>query len=450
MRNAIRSLVFLFVFAGVAAADTFDAAALEAARAYADQAKSGAVVVRAEGNVIAAWGAVDRKLELYSVRKSLYAALWGIAVERKLVNVEATLEELGVDDLEPLTAAEKKARLIDLLHARSGVYHRSAYAPSDMEQSLPARGSHPPDTFWFYNNWDFNVAGALLEKVTGKPMGTLFNEWIAQPLAMEDYRPDDVYPVREPGLSRWPALTFRMSARDLARFGQLWLDEGKWKGKQIVPSQWIKRASASVSNTGSPGQGYGMMWWTYDKGSLDAERYPSASRVRVLMGRGTGGQVVAVIPEAKVVIVHRADTDNGRSVNGRDVWTLIDKVVGARRSGPSAARLAPAPVQPFASQLPPFVWPTAITLDDAAMQRVAGEYEFAPKMTARVFLDSGRLYAFMPGQGEAELFAISPSEFFVRVDPTVRVRFDAAENGAVTAARVMMKGREMVGKRKGE
>ena len=154
------------------------------------------------------------------MRKSLYSAMWGIADSRKLIDLNATLATLGVDDDPPLTNDEKAARLIDLLQARSGVYHASAYAPADQEAGLPARGSHAPGTFWAYNNWDFNVAGTMLERVGGKPLGVLFDEWIARPTAMEDFSPDDVFAMREPGSSRWPALTFRMSARDLARFGQ--------------------------------------------------------------------------------------------------------------------------------------------------------------------------------------------------------------------------------------
>ena len=423
----------LFAIALFSLCQGFDDAKLDAVRAFADEKQSAAVIVVSHGNVVAAWGAVDRKLELHSVRKSLYAAMWGIAEARGLVKLDATLADLGIDDLQPLTAEEKKARLIDLLHARSGVYHPSADAPSDQQEALPPRGSHPPDTFWFYNNWDFNVSGALLEKVGGKPLGVLFDEWIAKPTGMEDFTPEDVFAFREPGVSRWPALTFRISARDLARFGQLWLDRGRWEGKQIVPAAWIERAWTPASNTGEPGQGYGVMWWTYDAGSLNAQRYPNASRYRINVGRGTGGQGIVVIPEADLVIVHRADTDHGRQVSGRDIWSMIDQILGAR-TAPEVKPVA------FASQLPAFEWPEPIAL--ASFDAFVGSYDIGRGMTARVFVDRGKLYAFMPGKGEAELFAISPTEFYVRVDPTARLRFDG--NRVIATIR----GREIIGTRK--
>jgi len=426
----------------------YDAAALAETRAVADEAHSAAVFAVADGRVIAAWGGVDRKLELHSMRKSIYAALWGIAEARGLVRLDATLAELGVDDLQALTDEEKRARLIDLLHARSGVYHPAAYATADQEEARPARGSHARDTFWFYNNWDFNVAGALLERVTGKPLGIVIDEWLAKPLGMQDYAPSDVFAALEPHVSRWPALTIRMSARDLARFGELWLNEGRWNGRQLVPAAYIARASAPASSTGAPGQGYAMMWWTYDAGSVDAKQYPNASRVRLLLARGLGGHVLAIVPDAHLVIVHRADTDHGRRVPGAAVWTIIDRILGARRGVPiRRARASAVRIEPFASQLAPFVWPHAVAISPRAMQNVAGDYELRPGVVAHVFIEDGRLFASMPGRGEAELFATSPTDFFVRVDAGTTIHFDLDDAGVAARVRVTIGGKELVARR---
>jgi CubicO group peptidase (beta-lactamase class C family) len=414
----------------------FDAQALEAVREQADKAQSGAVMVVYRGRVLAAWGDVSRKLELHSVRKSLYAALYGIAAEKGLVDVNETLAELGVDDLSALTADEKKARLEDLLYARSGVYHPSAYSPSDQDEERPKRGAHAPGTHWFYNNWDFNVAGALLERAANKPLGQLFDEWIARPTGMEDFASSDVVATYEPRTSRWPALTFRMSARDLARFGQMWMDE------ELVPAEWIARASQPRSQLQAPGEGYGMMWWTFAKGSLSAERYPNLTRYAMLQARGTGGQALTLIPELDLVFVHRGDTDHGRQVRGRDVWLMLEAIVAARRGEPPAnARFTALQPVPLASQLPPLEWPEFITLDTATRDAVLGRYQFAPNVVAEVFLHEGKLYVFMPGEGEAELFAKSPTEFMVRVDPGAKIRI---EGGKVF---VTMQGRELIGVR---
>ncbi len=99
---------------------------------------------------MAEWGATDRRISGHSVRKSLVSALYGVAVGKGLVDVHRTLAELGVDDAKPpLSDQEKQARLVDLLTARSGIYHNSVKA--DFERDRPARHAHRPDTYFYYN-----------------------------------------------------------------------------------------------------------------------------------------------------------------------------------------------------------------------------------------------------------------------------------------------------------
>ena len=98
-----------------------------------------------------------------------------------------TLAELQIDDIQGLTSEEKQAKVIDLLTARSGVYHPSAYSTRSMEKTLPARGSHPPGTFWFYQNWDFNTLATIFKQETGQGVFKAFAEHLANPLQLEDF-----------------------------------------------------------------------------------------------------------------------------------------------------------------------------------------------------------------------------------------------------------------------
>lgn len=419
----------------------FDAQALEEARASADKLQSAAVMVVYRGRVLVAWGDVARKLELHSVRKSLYAAMYGAATKRGLIDVTDTLAELGVDDLQTLTPDERKATLEDLLYARSGVYHFAAYAPADQARNRPARGSHAPGTRWFYNNWDFNVAGALLERAAKQPLGNAFAEWIATPIGMEDYQPSDVFAALEPRTSRWPAYIFRMSARDLARFGQLWLQRGEWEGREVIPAAWIDRASTPRSPMKNPADGYAMMWWTHAAGALPAERYPHLTRHAMIRGSGTGGQSVTIVPALDLVYVHRGDTDHDRQVDSRHIWSLLEQIVAARRGEPTHAAAVPLRPVALTSQLPAFTLPTPVPVSPAALDAVTGRYQFTPDLIVTVYTHQGRLFATVPGLAEAELFAKSPTEYFIRIDPSGYVHF----NGDTVRARIA--GREMSGKR---
>jgi CubicO group peptidase (beta-lactamase class C family) len=80
---------------------------------------------------------------------------------------ERTLAELGIDDEPPvLTSVERQATILDLLRARSGVYHDAARETPAMRSRRPLRGSHAPGSLFYYNNWDFNVLGAVFQKLT--------------------------------------------------------------------------------------------------------------------------------------------------------------------------------------------------------------------------------------------------------------------------------------------
>ena len=104
----------------------------------------------------------------------------GIAVEDGKGNPNSTLQDLDIDDNEPsLTQEEKQARVIDLLRARSGVYHPALYESPGMSARKPKRSSHPPRSFWYYNNWDLNALGSIFEKATKSPIFQEFKEQIA-------------------------------------------------------------------------------------------------------------------------------------------------------------------------------------------------------------------------------------------------------------------------------
>lgn len=410
----------------------FSRVALDEARAKADSLGSAAVLVVTDGRVVAAWGDLDRPFEAYSVRKSLVSALYGIAVERDLVELDVTLADLGIDDREGLTDIERSARVADLLAARSGVYHPAAYSPSGMEAGLPARGSHAPGTYWYYNNWDFNVAGVILERETGLPVRQAFGAWIADPIGMEDYDPEDGYDAYEPSKSIHPAQTFRISARDLARLGQLYLEDGRWNGEQIVPASWIERSTRVVSDIGG-GQGYGLMWWVYPAGTLPADVYSEVWRYDVIQARGSGGQALFVIPGADLVVVHRSDHERGRSVDGLDVWKLVDRIVGARTGEPVAdPALTALDPFPLSGALPEWEPPVLSPLDPATVDALVGAYEFGPGAIGRVYVHEGDPYIHVPGEGEGELFQTPDGTLTVRVEAGVTIEPRRDGSGEVT------------------
>jgi CubicO group peptidase (beta-lactamase class C family) len=166
---------------------------LTAAKAFGEQIGSAAVMIVDNGVVIAAWGDLTLNYHCHSMRKSLISALYGIYSAEGVIDLSKTLAECGINELTPLTEDEQQATVADLLKARSGVYLPAAGEDQSMIDTRPGRGSHPHDTFWYYNNWDFNALGTIFDQETGEPsIYEAFDRRIAEPIGMQDYRPEEL------------------------------------------------------------------------------------------------------------------------------------------------------------------------------------------------------------------------------------------------------------------
>jgi CubicO group peptidase (beta-lactamase class C family) len=231
-----------------------------------------------------------------------------------------------LDDKGGLTAEEKEATIRELLEARSGVYHAAAYETEGMKEKRPQRGSFPHGTHWYYNNWDFNVLGAIFEKCTGLKIADSFHDRIAAPIGMQDFSKSDVVYVYE-GTSIYPAYTFRMSARDMARFGLLYLRNGEWGDQQIVPKAWVKDSTTGYSSAG-PGLDYGYLWWVARGWMLGNKIDRPGFRAD-----GHGGQYIIVLPDDKLVISHVSNHDRTKRDSIKPFQEFLRLLLDAKSPG---------------------------------------------------------------------------------------------------------------------
>jgi CubicO group peptidase (beta-lactamase class C family) len=301
----------------------------EAYRFFASLPPASLIVID-RGRVVASWGDSARRVKLSSIRKSFLSALYGKPVASGAIDLDTTLESLGIDDAPPLTQSEKQATVRMLLEARSGIYHSYVRGTPYMRSQMPARGSHAPGSFWSYNNWDFNTLGGIYERKTGRTIGNAFATDIATPLQMQDFRPEDMYYLRssenanEFARSNYPAYHFRLTARDMARFGYLFLRNGVWNGKQVIGSDWIKQSTISYSETKGFGEGfgYGYLWWVNGYG-LSAT---------AISARGALGKYIVIIPARDLVVAfanHVEFPDDAQSMQTIDTKKMPDVPIPA-------------------------------------------------------------------------------------------------------------------------
>ena len=273
---------------------------LAEARRFSDQIGSDAVVIVDRGGVAAQWGAVARNHLVQSIRKSFLSALYGIYVDEGVIDLQITLADLGIDEIPPgLTDVEKQATVEHLLQARSGIYHEAVAEMDKMKARRPARGSHAPGTFWYYNNWDFNALGTIFEQRTGIGLYDALEQRLGKPLQMQDFTADLGRCSYQKARSAHPVHHFAMSARDVARFGLLYLRRGRWRDRQVVPASWVDRSTIPYSDVGDERRGYGYMWWTGKPKAFGGHA--------LYMARGGEGHALYVVPTLDVVVVHRVD-----------------------------------------------------------------------------------------------------------------------------------------------
>ena len=261
------------------------------------------VMILRHGKVIAeAWWAPEDATKphvLWSLSKSFTSTAVGLAVEEGKLSIEDRVVGFFPDDL-PGEPSEnlRKMQVKDLLTMSTGhadepnVRQSQDWIKSFLAHPLP----HPPGTFFRYNTPATFMQSAIVQKVTGKTVVDYLQSRLFDPLGIQPPRWD----TNPQGISLGGYGLF-LKTEDIAKFGQLYLQNGKWEGKQLIPATWVQQAtSKQVSNGDNPSsdwnQGYGFQFWR--------------CRHNAFRGDGKDGQFCVVLPDQDAVVVMTANTTN--------------------------------------------------------------------------------------------------------------------------------------------
>jgi hypothetical protein len=188
------------------------------------------------------------------------------------------------------------------------------------------------------------------------------------------------------------------------------------------------------------------MWWTYQAGSpFTTARYPLLGKYTFYRALGTGEQGLWVIPDADLVVVHRADTDHSRSVGSEKHWKLVESILAARQSEaaiPPATRPELTPLRPIAlsSQLSPPTLPVYRDLPASTVSDYLGDYavphgptefvgrKLTPGGTIKVFLFDRKPYMHLPGVGDLQMFPDGKDTFTARAVLGLAISFERAKD----------------------
>lgn len=218
----------------------------------------------------------------FSVSKSFVSALAGIAIgEGKIRSADQPVTDFIPELLENDTAF-RQITIDHLLNMRSGVRFNEGYQSpfADMAKYyygtnlqryiLKLKIERPPDEAYNYQSVNTLLLGMALERATGKPLNEYLSEKLWKPLGMSTDVGWSIDSERHGTIKSFCCLD--APARDFARFGRLYLNNGRWQGKQIVPEKWVKETMQIVKDS-RDGQGYSYTrhWRVKDDGAIFAK-----------------------------------------------------------------------------------------------------------------------------------------------------------------------------------
>ncbi|KZL14632.1 serine hydrolase [Pseudovibrio sp. Ad26] len=246
----------------------WDAKGLDVVFNYAASLSTDSFMIITDGQRVGAFGDLSKPYSIHSIRKPLLSALFGqkLASPTNKLHPDATLLELGIDDAPiSLTELQRQTTVRHLLHSVSGINHPAA-ASGSLQADIDRRLGHTENqlgTIWAYNNWDYNALTTVFENTTGSEVAEAFDIGIAQPVGMQDFERSAVSYTFDPQQSEHRAAMFKMSSRDLARIGNLYLNRGLAGRQHILEENWTSLITSDFTETGLGGLrgGHGYLWW---------------------------------------------------------------------------------------------------------------------------------------------------------------------------------------------
>ena len=230
---------------------------------------------------------------LYSLSKSFTSTAIGLLVKEGKLTVEDKVISFFPDHLPAaphsnlLQMKVKHLLTMNTGHAEDTMPQLRASANEWTNTFLAQPVTFEPGTHFLYNTGASYMLGAIVYKITGQTLEAYLGPRLFQPLEIKGYDWE-----KSPQGLNTAGYGLRIKTEDIARFGQLYLQKGKWKGKEILPENWVHEATSyqtkSQEGSGDWSQGYGYQFWRCKPGFY--------------RGDGAYGQFCIVMPEQDVVL----------------------------------------------------------------------------------------------------------------------------------------------------
>jgi len=233
---------------------------------------------------------------LQSCTKSFTSILTGIALDKNyLDSINQTFNSIYPDNF--VTHEDKRNITIrNALTMKTGIdfingdHTEELYGTEEgsVDYILSLPGNYDPGIVYQYNDGSPHLVSAAIQEKYEKPLSVFADDFLFKPLGITDWK----WEASKDGIT-FGAFSLFLKPRDVAKFGQLLLQNGRWGDQQIVDSSWIAEATRPWVTTDSPGSSYGYYFWVFPA----FEGYAAV---------GHGGQFILVVPSKMLVVIYTA------------------------------------------------------------------------------------------------------------------------------------------------
>lgn len=281
-------------------------------------AKTGMVV--RHGRVVGEWYFDDAKPTsrylVYSTSKSFASTAAGLAIYDGKLSLDTTVGEVLPD----VTPAEKRQVTVrQLLSMTSGVHKEptmNTMADLFAYSLYKAPMDDKPGEKWDYNNTGLAILSPVIKKATGQRLDQLLNKRVFQPIGIgaDDWSWDsrEDLPLSYSGL--------HITARSLARFGLLFLRDGKWQDKSILPPDWVAQATRPSQKLNPS---YGFLWW-----NNSTNKWPGVP-ADAYAALGAFDNNLLIVPSLDLIVIRQIGDDSAakRKIKIGELYSLAVEAV---------------------------------------------------------------------------------------------------------------------------
>ena len=278
---------------------------------------------------------IDDLHDCRSVSKSFTSACIGIALKQGLIkSIDEPIFPYFKEYAKYFDAAKRKITIRHLLTMTSGLkwdentpYLDPKNSEIQMDGSddpvqfiLSRKLTSVPGTTWNYSGGSATLLGEILRKATGERLDQFARKYLFAPLGIKKYTWEPMLKDKDMTAAAWG---LRLRSRDLAKFGLLYMNDGKWGNTQVLDTDWVKQSlSAQVlrpSESPKIVRGYGFQFWT---DPFIQTRY----KTNIPFANGNGGQVIVFWRSMDILLVFTGGNYN-RNDRARDVYEAFTNYI---------------------------------------------------------------------------------------------------------------------------